>query len=152
MKAKAKRDQNYPQSPWMFADDEGRRVTKSRLYKYWCLACKALGEGFWIVQPVQTDKGTVTPEKPPKPKKGPAVRFHDFRRTGIRNYVRGDVQDGVAMKISGHKTRAVFDRYNIINEADVLAAASKLERYHRERRNAEKTIQRQAVRRRAAQA
>jgi hypothetical protein len=60
------------------------------------------------------------------------VLFHDLRRSAVR----AGVPELVAMRASGHRTRSVFDRYDITSEADLEAAAEATSRYVAERRDA----------------
>jgi integrase len=53
--------------------------------------------------------------------------FHDLRRSLVTNARRRGIPESVVMRMSGHRTRSVFERYNVIEEGDLRAASKKLE-------------------------
>ena len=55
---------------------------------------------------------------------------HDFRRTAVPELVRAGVPDAVAMRLTGHLTRSVFERYNVVSDADLTTAAARLDAFH----------------------
>jgi integrase len=56
----------------------------------------------------------------------PEALFHDLRRTALTNMIEAGLSEKEAMEISGHKTRAVFDRYHIVSERRMMQNAEKL--------------------------
>ncbi|HYI92574.1 MAG TPA: site-specific integrase [Bryobacteraceae bacterium] len=59
----------------------------------------------------------------------PGLLFHDLRRTAVRNLRRAGVAETVIMKITGHRTRGVFERYNITDQSDTLEAGKMAEEF-----------------------
>src|SRR5262249_47521208 len=95
--------------PWVF--HRGGKQIKA-FYKQWRSACVAAGLG--------------THDKKAKKKRAERIP-HDFRRTAVRNLVNAGVPERVAMQMTGHKTRAVFDHYHIVSPGDVERAAGLLD-------------------------
>lgn len=60
---------------------------------------------------------------------GVARHFHDLRRTVVRNLTRAGVHRTIAKAVTGHETDDVFERYDIVDEADLKQALSKMSSY-----------------------
>jgi integrase len=56
----------------------------------------------------------------------PGLLLHDLRRSAVRNLERAGISRSVAMKLTGHKTEAVYRRYAIVAETDLREAGTKL--------------------------
>ena len=97
---KEDRDMNWPSCRYVF-HYLGRRIGSH--LKGWSRSCKNAGlEG---------------------------LRFHDLRRSAVRNMERAGIPHKIAMSISGHKTESVYKRYDIVSAADMRLAAQRMETY-----------------------
>ena len=101
----------HPECPWV-CHYEGHRLKSIRTA--WQKACVKLGLGTWT-----TPKGKMVGQRGYR-----GALLHDFRRTGVKNLSDAGVPEKIAMAISGHKTRSIFDRYNIVSEARLQEAGA----------------------------
>ncbi len=104
--------------PHLFPHLEGRYRGQPRhdFRRTWKSACRgAMLEG--LTGEVRTRKRE---ELKQNPKAGLlAMLQHDFRRTAVRNMVNAGIPERVAMAVTGHKTRSIFDRYHIVSPGDL---------------------------------
>lgn len=101
----------YPDCPWV-CHYQGKRLKSIRTA--WQTACVKLGLGTWT-----NPKAEIAGQRGYT-----GALIHDFRRTAVKNFSDAGVPEKVAMSISGHKTRSVFDRYNIVSAARLEEAGA----------------------------
>jgi integrase len=58
----------------------------------------------------------------------PDLKFHDLRRTAVRNMRRAGVPQVVRMRITGHRTDSMERRYNIVDVEDIRSAKELMQR------------------------
>ncbi len=101
---------------FMLTRQDSSRVAQPR--KDWYSLCCRCGLGKMLTEK-RTDGKTSTHYE--------GLQMHDLRRSAVRRLVRCGLSEKICMAISGHKTRSVFDRYNITDERDLEQAARQME-------------------------
>jgi integrase len=116
---------------YVFTRVDGSPVISFR--RAWEAACCAAGVGRYVCREcdevVDADRFCSTCDKSfaADDVKYDGLIFHDLRRTAVSGMVDAGIPEKVAMEISGHRTRAVFDRYHIVPKAQLRDAARKIE-------------------------
>jgi integrase len=109
--AKKERDEKWPNSPWVFSR-AGAPILDFRWS--WDEACERAGV--------------------------PDLKFHDLRRTAVRNMRRAGIPQVIRMKISGHKTDSMERRYNIVDAEDLELAKELLQNRRKTPEKAAETV------------
>jgi hypothetical protein len=102
---------------YVFTLPSGAPVREDNFRTAWSKLTEAHNVGSFVE--LKVGKRTVTKWKP-------SLLVHDFRRSAVRNFIQSGVSQAVAMTISGHATDSVFRRYQIVSEADIIAAGKKI--------------------------
>jgi integrase len=66
--------------------------------------------------------------------------FHDLRRSAVKNLTAAGVSQAVAMRISGHKTASMFQRYNIVCTDDLKIALEKTQKFRKREAAKQKVV------------
>jgi integrase len=118
---------------------QGKAIGDNR--KAWQTACVAAGVGKFVCRHcIQPTKGHTCESCGTDDARYVGKLVHDLRRSAVRNMVRAGVHEKEAMSISGHKTRSMFDRYNIVSQDDQRDALMRTEAYRISQRKKQPTI------------